>query len=95
MIIDSKLPGFKSFIAENRLNNAGVKTTIDQSAVAAAEQNSVFLDLQDEAKQLYEKNKKKKEEKARKKAHDDLEKNKKKLSNEESKIQNLKLLNLL
>lgn len=95
MHIDSKLAGFRSFLSENRLSNGGVKTSIDQSAVAPSEQNTVKLDMQlDEhgnpqdykrKKKKQQKNSEKKEEQpqAEKKSESDLKKH------------NLKLLNLL
>jgi hypothetical protein len=95
MIIDSKLPGFKSYLSENRLNNGGIKTTIDQSAVAPSEQNNVDLHLDDDTKNSQDSYKKKKEEHKESK-----EKNEEKVekiiqSDAEIKGKNLKLLNLL
>lgn len=49
MNIDPKLSLFKSFMSDNKLNNGGVKTTIDQSAVSAGENANVDLDLKGEA----------------------------------------------
>ena len=95
MIIDSKLPGFKSYLSENRLNYGGIKTTIDQSAVAPSEQNNVDLHLDDDTKNSQDSYKKKKEEHKESK-----EKNEEKVekiiqSDAEIKGKNLKLLNLL
>jgi hypothetical protein len=95
MIIDSKLPGFKSYLSENRLNNGGIKTTIDQSTVAPSEQNNVDLHLDDDTKNSQDSYKKKKEEHKESK-----EKNEEKVekiiqSDAEIKGKNLKLLNLL
>jgi len=97
MIIDSKLPGFKSYLSENRLNNGGVKTTINQSAVAASEQNNVDLELKDDTNSSQDDyNKKKNEEEHSQNNDKQKEKPTKQLPNEtEVKKRNLKLLNLL
>lgn len=50
-------------MSETRLNNAGVKTTLNESAVAASEQNNVDLDLQLEGNGPDSKSKKKKKQK--------------------------------
>ena len=93
MHIDQKLAGFKSFLSENRLNNGGVKTSIDQSAVASSQQNNVAMNLDDETKQGHEKAKKKKKEQAEalKKKADELPR----LNDADIKTRNLKLLNLI
>lgn len=96
MIIDSKLPGFKSFLSENRLTNGGIKTTIDQAAVAPSEQNNVDLQLDDSTKNSQDSyNKKKKEEhkESEERSEDKVEKVLQ--SDTEIKEKNLKLLNLL
>lgn len=62
MNVDTKFPAFRSFLSENRLNNGGVKTTIDQSAVSAGEQANVDLNLNSEdgknGNEKFQKNKK-------------------------------------
>lgn len=96
MIIDSKLPGFKSYLSENRLNNDGVKTSIDHSAVAASEQNNVDLELKDSTKNAQDSYKEKKKEQEHANEEKKEEKPKKEIENEaEAKSRNLKLLNLL
>lgn len=96
MIIDSKLPGFKSYLSENRLNNGGIKTTIDQSAVAPSEQNNVNLQLDNETKNSQDSyNKKKKEEQKESKEQTEEKVEQVVLSDNEIKDKNLKLLNLL
>ena len=95
MIIDSKLPGFKSYLSENRLNNGGIKTTIDQSAVAPSEQNNVNLKLDDESNNSQDSYKKKKEEQKESKEQTEEKVEKVVLSENEIKGKNLKLLNLL
>lgn len=95
MDIDNRLPGFRSFMSENKLNNGGVKTSIDQSAVAAGEQTDVGLNLNsEEEKNRNDKNKKKKKEnqQSQKKNSESLVLKK---SDSEIKATNLKLLNLL
>lgn len=95
MIIDSKLPGFKNYLSENRLTNGGIKTTIDQAAVAPSEQNNVDLDLESSTKNAHDKNQKKKkkqetlEAKKEQKAEITIE------TEADQKKKNLKLLNLL
>lgn len=95
MIIDSKLPGFKSYLSENRLNNGGIKTTIDQAAVAPSEQNNVDLQLDDSTKHSKDPYNKKKEE--HKESKEQAEENVEKFvqSDTEIKDKNLKLLNLI
>ena len=95
MIIDSKLPGFKSYLSENRLNNGGIKTTIDQSAVAPSEQNNVDLHLDDDTKNSQDSYKKKKEEHKESKKKNEEKVEKIIQSDAEIKGKNLKLLNLL
>lgn len=96
MIIDSKLPGFKSYLSENRLNNDGVKTSIDHSAVAASEQNNVDLELKDSTKNAQDSYKEKKKEQEHANEEKKEERPKKEIENEaEAKSRNLKLLNLL
>lgn len=62
--IDSKLPSFRSYMAEQRLNSGtSAKTTIDQSAIGGNEQMDVSLNLEQESTADQEaRNKKKKEE---------------------------------
>lgn len=96
MNIDTKLPAFKSFMSENKLNNGGVKTTIDQSAVAAGEQTDVSLNLNSEEEKNGRGNNKKK----KKDNKNSLEENKSKnlavkKSDTDVKAMNMKLLNLL
>lgn len=98
MNIDPKLAQFKSFLSENKLNNGGVKTTIDQSAVSAGENANVDLDLKGEAESQKDKSKSKNN----KKNKNDLLANKnltdKKLpvqNANEVKAINMKLLNLI
>lgn len=95
MIIDSKLPGFKSYMSENRLTNAGVKTTIDQSAVAPSEQNNVDLHLNDESHNSHDSYNKKKEKHQESKEEVVAQVEKIVESDEQVKDKNLKLLNLL
>lgn len=94
MIIDSKLPGFKSYISDNRLTNGGIKTTIDQAAVAPSEQNNVDLEL-DDGTNNQDQYKKKKEEHKESKEHTEEKVEKIVQSNADVKGKNLKLLNLL
>jgi hypothetical protein len=96
MIIDSKLPGFKNFLSENRLNNDGVKTSIDHSAVAASEQNNVDLELKDSTKNAQDSYKEKKKDQKQAKEEEKEEKPTIQIETEaEIKSRNLKLLNLL
>lgn len=96
MIIDSKLSGFKSYFSENRLNNGGVKTTINQSAVAPSEQNNVDTELNDSIKNSQDRPHEKKKEKRELVEEKKEEKTEKVVVSEaESKSRNLKLLNLL
>lgn len=97
MIIDSKLPGFKSYLSEGRLSNAGIKTTIDQSAVAASEQNNVDLELKDNTKGSQDSYKKKKNEEEQSHHKDGQKEQPKKQNPNEAEVKkrNLKLLNLL
>lgn len=97
MIIDSKLPGFKSYLSDLRLSNNGVKTTIDQSAVAPSEQNNVDLELKDNTKSSQDSYKKKKDEKEFSKNNKDQEEKPKKQNTAEAEVKkrNLQLLNLL
>ncbi len=97
MYLDTKLPQFKSFLSENKLNNGGVKTTIDQSAVSAGENANVDLNLNSETGSEADK-------KSKKKKKDELEILLKKQKSEEKisakseteiKSINMKLLNLL
>ncbi|MBC7712856.1 MAG: hypothetical protein H7177_05930 [Rhizobacter sp.] len=95
MNIDPKLSQFKSFLSENKLNNAGVKTTIDHSAVTAGENANVDLNLNSDDGQSQDKKSKKKKKKdldfLQKKANEDVNVK----SEAEVKALNLKLLNLL
>ena len=96
MIIDSKLPGFKSYLSENRLTNGGIKTTIDQAAVAPSEQNNVDLDLESSTKNSHDKNnhkKKKKDQTLEVRQEQKAEKTNE--TETDLKQKNLKLLNLL
>lgn len=95
MIIDSKLPGFKTYLNENQLTNCGIKTTIDQAAIAPSEQNNVDLHLEDSPKNSHDSYNKKKEEK--KESHKETEENVKKIVESDSEIRekNLKLLNMI
>jgi len=95
MIIDSKLLGLKSYLSENRLNNGGIKTTIDQSAVAPSEQNNVDLHLDEETKNSQDPYKKKKEEHKESKEQAEEKVEKIVQSDADIKGKNLKLLNLL
>ncbi len=100
MIIDTKLPAFKSFMSESKLNNGGLKTTIDQSAVTGGEQTDVNLNLNSEEDSQESTNKKKESKQSEKENF--LFTNKKegeevkKLRNpDETKALQLKLLNLI
>ena len=96
MIIDSKLPGFKNYLSENRLTNGGIKTTIDQAAVAPSEQNNVDLDLESSTKNSHDKNnhkKKKKDQTLEVRQEQKAEKTNE--TETDLKQKNLKLLNLL
>lgn len=96
MIIDSKLPGFKNYLSENRLSNGGVKTSIDQSAIAPNEQNNVDLELKDSTKNPNDPYNKKKEEDKKEQRKEEEEKIEKTVVSEvEVKAKNLKLLNSL
>lgn len=95
MIIDSKLPGFKSYMSENRLNNGGIKTTIDQSAVAPSEQNNVDMHLNDDSKNSLDSYNKKKEKQKESKEEVIEQVEQITHSDENIKDKNLKLLNLL
>lgn len=97
MIIDSKLPGLKNYLSENRLNNGGVKTSINHSAIAASEQNNVDLELKDSTHNSQDSYSSKKEENAKK---DNSRKEEEKIekvvvTEAEVKTKNLKLLNSL
>lgn len=95
MIIDPKLPGHKTYLNEYQLNNGGIKTTIDQAAIAPSEQNNVDLHLEDSTKNSHDSYKKKKEKK--KESKKESKENIKKiiLTDSEIKEKNLKLLNML
>lgn len=98
MNIDNKLPLFKNFMTESRLNNGGVKTSIDQSAVSSGEESNVDLNLQNESKngQSNLNKKKKKLDSMFKLKKNELCENEKSLDeNQVDKKINLKLLNLL
>lgn len=96
MYIDSKLSGFRSYLSENRLSNAGVKTTIDQSAVAPSEQNNVEMDMQlDEHGNPRDPSKKKKKKNNGASSSSSQEIVLVKKSDSDLKKHNLKLLNLL
>ncbi len=96
MYIDSKLSGFRSYLSENRLNNGGVKTSIDQSAVAPSEQNNVEMDMQlDEHGNPKNLSKKKKKQNKNANEKSSEEKIPEKKSDSDLKKHNLKLLNLL
>lgn len=95
MNIDNKLPMLKNFMSETRLNNAGIKTTLNESAVAASEQNNVDLDLQLDGNGTDPKSKKKKKGKGEQKAQKSTAPELPKISSEELKVTNLKKLNLL
>ncbi len=96
MNVDTKFPAFRSFMSENKLNNGGVKTTIDQSAVAAGEQANVDLNLNsEEDKNGNGKSKKKKKNKLDFLDDKKEEKVEVKKSDAEVKAMNMKLLNLL
>lgn len=82
-------------MSETRLNNAGVKTTLNESAVAASEQNNVDLDLQLEGHGPDGKSKKKKKPSAEPKEQKKNVLELPKVSSEELKTTNLKKLNLL
>ena len=96
MNVDTKFPTFRSYMSDNKLNNGGVKTTINQSAVSAGEQTNVDLNLSSE-----EEKSESKKSKSKKKNKTDLQANKKendiliKKSDAEVKSINMKLLNLL
>jgi hypothetical protein len=96
MIIDSKLPGFKSYFSENRLQNDSVKTSINHTAVAPSEQNNVDLELTDSTKNPQDsyKEKKKKQEHSQKDKKED-QPARKFQTEAEAKSRNLKLLNLI
>ena len=96
MNIDTKLPAFRSFMSENKLNNSGVKTTIDQSAVSAGEQANVDLNLNaEDAKNGNDKSKKKKKDTTETSKNYKSENNNPHKSDSEVKNLNMKLLNLL
>jgi hypothetical protein len=96
MIIDSKLPGFKSYLSEGRLSNDALKTSIDQSAVAPSEQNNVDLELKDSTKNSQDNYKEKKKDQSENPEEQKEEKPKKHVETEaEAKSRNMKLLNLL
>ncbi len=98
MIIDSKLPGFKNYLCENRLNSGGAKTSIDQAAIAFSEQNTtVDLELKDSTQNSQDSYSSKKEENEKKeKSEKEEEKIEKVVATAaEVKTKNLKLLNSL
>lgn len=96
MNIDTKLPAFRSFMSETKLNNGGVKTTIDQSAVAAGEQANVDFNLNsEEGKKGNGKSKKKEKDKLDFLENKNPEVTEVKKNGTEVKTLNLKLLNLL
>lgn len=95
MNIDNKLPMLKNFMSETKLNNAGIKTTLNESAVAASEQNNVDLDLQLDGSGQDSKSKKKKKGKTESKEQKNNVIELPKISAEELKATNLKKLNLL
>lgn len=96
MYIDSKLSGFKNFLSENRLDNGGVKTSIDQSSIATSDQNNVQLDMQlDENGNPKDSSKKKKKQKKNSETADSVLKVISPKSDNDLKKHNLKLLNLL
>lgn len=96
MIIDSKLPAFKGYLSEGRLNNNALKTSIDQSAVASSEQNSVDLELKDSTKNSQDSYKEKKKNQSETPEEHKEEKLKRPVETEaEGKSRNMKLLNLL
>lgn len=98
MIIDSKLPGLKSYLSKNRLNNDGVKTSINQSAITPSEQKNLDLELKDSTKNSQESYKKNKKEQSKNPEEQKKEKHKKHVETEtevETKKRNMKLLNLL
>ncbi len=64
MFISGKMPDFKNFMNEMTLGKDGLKSTINDSAVAGTEKNNVSLELEQErARQDLEKKKKKEKEK--------------------------------
>ncbi len=64
MLINGKMPDFKNFMNEMSLGKDGLKSTINDSAVAGTEKNNVALELeQEKARQDLEKKKKKEKEK--------------------------------
>ncbi len=85
------MPLLKNFLAETKLSQSGLKSTINDSAVSSTEQNNVSLELRDKnlnlAKEKFKKRKKENE--------DDKNKNKKQATAEEIKKTNeeLKILN--
>lgn len=96
MIIDSKLPGFKSYLSEGRLNNDALKTSINHSAVAPSEQNNVDLELKDSTKNSQDSYKEKKKDQSETPEEHKEEKPKRPVETEaEGKSRNMKLLNLL
>lgn len=96
MIIDSKLPGFKSYLSENRLQNDSLKTSIDQAAVAPSEQNNIDLELTDSTNNPQDSYKKKKKEKKHSQEDKKEDKPERRIQTEaEEKSRNLKLLNLI
>lgn len=95
MIIDSKLPGFKSYLSEGRLGNGGIKTTIDQAAVSPSEQNNVDLQMDDNTNNSQDSYSKKKEEHKESKERPKEKKEPLVQNDSDIKDKNLKLLNLL
>jgi hypothetical protein len=95
MNIDEKLPAFKNSLSKNKLNNNGLKTSIDQSAVTAGEDANVDLNLSSDGHSSADaESKNKKDKKSTSEESKSLETDLK-ISDQELKAINLKLLNLI
>lgn len=95
IIIDSKLPSYKSALSENNAQANTSKTSIDQSAIGNTEQTNVTLDMSEESTGEHERNDKKKQQHDEDKEDEQTKKDMPKLSNAQIKTRNLKLLNLI
>jgi hypothetical protein len=96
MNIDNKMPLLKNFMTETKLNQSGLKSTINDSAVASSEQNNVSLELKNSAKNLADgKFKKRKKESQKEDQYKDKSKTKEEIekTNNDLKAVNLKKVN--
>ncbi|AUN98389.1 hypothetical protein DOM21_09235 [Bacteriovorax stolpii] len=95
MNIDNKLLNLKSYLSENKLGKSGIKTTLNESAVAGSEKNNVDLNLDGDSKNPNEKSKKKQKNKEATTTQKETKEVAPVKSDAEIKQANLKKLNLL